>query len=96
MRELAIKTLCAGLDIVDAVTGKIPFLCTVFGHKWGTAIGSGVGIGHYHCERCGYRETVDNTENYYNAVHEAHRQAGISAPVFTSEYHTAYYETLSN
>ncbi len=82
--EIAVKTFCYGLDVLDILTGKASLLCAVTGHKWGTRgveHGSGVGIGHYWCERCGHTETVDNTENYLNAVSEAHRQSGMPEPV---------------
>ena len=94
--EFAIRTLCAGLDVIDAVTGKLPFMCAVFGHKWGTRTESDRIANRFYCVRCPHVGIADNTENYLNAVSEAYRQSGMSAPVFTSEYHTAYYETLSN
>jgi hypothetical protein len=96
MRELAIRTLCAGLDVIDAVTGKLPFMCAVFGHKWGTRTESDRITNRFHCERCGYSEITDNSEASLNAMNEAYRQCGMDAPVYTSEYHTAYFETLSN
>ncbi len=96
MLEFAIKTLCVGLDVIDAVTGKIPFMCAVSGHKWGTRTESDRIANRFYCVRCPHVEITDNTENYLNAVSEAYRQSGLGAPVFTGIEQVAYYKTLSN
>ncbi len=85
MREFAIKTLCVGLDVIDAVTGKIPLMCAVFGHKWGTRTESDRIANRFYCVRCPHVEIADNTDAYLNAVNQAYAQAGMSAPVMMQD-----------
>ena len=95
--EMAVKTLCVGLDIWDSLTGKIPFMCSLTGHKWGVRTEADRIADRFHCTRCGYVEYADTTAQYRESTIEAYRQAGMSAPVMISDLAAAYkYGGLEN
>lgn len=98
--EMAVRTLCAGLDVWDMLTGKIqeiPFMCKVFGHKWGVRTEADRIADRFHCTRCGHTEYADTTAQYRESTEEAYRQAGMPAPVMMSDLAAACrYSGLEN
>ena len=95
--EMAVRTLCAGLDAWDMLTGNIPFMCKVFGHKWGARSMSDCREDRFWCERCGHVEYADTTAQYRESTIEAYRQAGMPEPVMMSDLAAAYkYGGLEN
>ena len=99
-KEIVARTLCAGLDVWDMLTGKIqeiPFMCKVFGHKWGARSMSDCREDRFWCERCGHVEYADTTAQYRESTIEAYRQAGMPEPVMMSDLAAAYkYGGLEN
>ena len=95
--EMAVRTLCAGLDVWDMLTGKIPFMCAVTGHKWGVRTEADRIADRFHCTRCGHTEYADTTAQYRESTEEAYRQAGMPAPVMMSDLTAACrYSGLEN
>ena len=98
--EMAVRTLCAGLDVWNMLTGKIqeiPFMCKVFGHKWGARSMLDCREDRFWCERCGHVEYADTTAQYRESTIEAYRQAGMSEPVMMSDLAAACrYSGLEN
>ena len=95
--EMAVRTLCAGLDVWDMLTGKMPFMCAVTGHKWGARSMSDCREDRFWCERCGHVEYADTTAQYRESTIEAYRQAGMPEPVMMSDLAAAYkYGWLEN
>ena len=83
--EMAVRALCAGADVWNMLTGKIPSMCAVTGHKWGVRSMSDCRNDRFHCERCGHVEYADTTAQYRESATEAYRQAGMDAPVMMSD-----------
>ena len=95
--EMAVRALCAGLDVWDMLTGNIPFMCKVFGHKWGVRTEADRLADRFYCTRCGHTEYADTTAQYRESTIEAYRQAGMSAPVMISDLAAACrYSGLEN
>lgn len=83
--EIAVRTLCAGLDAWDMLTGKLPIMCAITGHKWGVRTEADRIADRFYCERCGHTEYADTTAQYRESTIEAYRQAGMDAPVMMSD-----------
>ena len=98
--EVTVRVLCTGLDVWDMLTGKIqeiPFMCKVFGHKWGTRTEADRIADRFWCERCGHTEYADTAAQYRESAIEAYRQAGMPAPVMMSDLAAACrYSGLEN
>mgnify|MGYP003593684493 CR=1 FL=1 len=60
--ELAVRTLCAGLGALETLTGKIPFMCAVTGHKWGVRTEADRIADRFYCARCGHVEYANTAE----------------------------------
>lgn len=87
--EMAVRALCVGADVWDMLTGKLPFMCAVTGHKWGVRSMSDCRNDRFYCERCGHVEYADTAAQYRESATEAYRQAGMPAPVMMSDLSAA-------
>ncbi len=94
---IAVRALCAGADVWDMLTGKLPIMCAVTGHKWGVRTEADRIADRFHCTRCGHVEYADTTAQYRESGTEAYRQAGMPAPVMMSDLSAACkYSGLEN